>query len=109
CTRCQPAHQASDRIMAQRLYEENLPAYPQHPINLAHRPTELEVMQNRDPEDHVETCIGEFQSMRVHLAEIAGKSQLRRVIASDIEFRLRNIDAYESFGLVAVLEEAPFP
>jgi len=43
-------------------------------MDFSHRPGKIEVMQNRNPEDNVKTCITKFEFVGVHFEEIAGIS-----------------------------------
>src|SRR5271165_2001692 len=67
------------------------------------------MMQNCQSEYDVETLVGKFQIVGVHLSKITGELVSSGGRPSDLELRFRNIDAGSLRRPVAVCAQARFP
>jgi hypothetical protein len=102
--RNQPARPAQERGVADRLLE-NCPAYsgPQYPLYFGRDPSEIEVMQDGDPEDHVDRAVVERQIVGRRDAQmrLAGEAVQLEAPARDADEILREIHAHDARAATA--------
>src|SRR5687767_9439641 len=78
-------------------------------MDLPKRPCELEVVQDRHAEDHIQRAVGELELMGVHAYERRGIAQGLRVVPPNVELRFGDVDAGQFRGSVSVFIETPLP